>query len=148
MALDNFTWTDNLPYEYVRITKLFTGTYNEDLDYIVKYKTNKSEDYIEYGKYNTQKNNYIDFTKVELLDDEYITDYKVEFGTVMPGFEAVEKPFIFAKVLPTVKADDRWVNYTSLTGNYKEHKLEDKADWPTISYVKKLEIKKLPRTGF
>ena len=148
VPLDNFTWTDNLPYEYVRITKLFTGTYNEDLDYVVKYKTNKSEDYIEYGTYNTQKNNYIDFTSVELADDEYITDFKVEFGTVMPGFEAVEKPFIFAKVLPTVQPDDRWVNYTSLTGNYKEHELEDKAEWPTISYGKQLEIKKLPRTGF
>ena len=133
---------------YIRITKLFTGTYNEDLDYVVKYKTNKSEDYIEYGKYNTQKNNYIDFTKVELEEDEYITDYKVEFGTVMPGFEAVEKPFIFCKVLPTVKAEDKWVNYTKLTGNYKEHELEDKAEWPTISYSKKLEVKKLPRTGF
>ena len=148
VALDNFTWTDNLPYQYVRITKLFTGTYNEDLDYVVKYKTNKSEDYIEYGKYNTQKNNYIDFTKLELDEDEYITDYKVEFGTVMPGFEAVEKPFIFCKVLPTVKAEDKWINYTKLTGNYKEHELEDKAEWPTISYSKKLEIKKLPRTGF
>ena len=148
VPLDNFTWTDNLPYEYVRITKLFTGTYNEDLDYVVKYKTNKSEDYIEYGTYNTQKNNYIDFTSVELADDEYITDFKVEFGTVMPGFEAVEKPFIFAKVLPTVEPDDRWVNYTSLTGNYKEHELEDKAEWPTISYGKELEITKLPRTGF
>ena len=148
VALDNFTWTDNLPYQYIRITKLFTGTYNEDLDYVIKYKTNKSEDYIELGKYNTQKNNYIDFTKLEFAEDEYITDYKVEFGTVMAGFEAIEKPFIFAKVLPTVKADDRWVNYTSLTGNYKEHELEDKADWPTISYVKELKIKKLPRTGY
>ena len=148
VALDNFTWTDNLPYEYVRITKLFTGTYNEDLEYSVKYKTNKSEDYIEYGKYNTKKNNYIDFTKVELDEDEFITDYKIEFGTVMPGFEAIEKPFIFAKVLPTVKAEDKWVNHTSLTGNYKEHKLEDKAEWTTTSYTKKLEVKKLPRTGF
>lgn len=148
VALDNFTWSDDLPTDYIRITKLFTGTYNEDLDYSVKYKTNKSEDYIEYGKYNTQKNNYIDFTKVELEEDEYITDYKVEFGTVMPGFEAVEKPFIFCKVLPTVKAEDKWVNYTKLTGNYKEHELEDKAEWPTISYSKKLEVKKLPRTGF
>ena len=148
IALDNFTWTDNLPYNYVRITKLFTGTYNEDLDYVVKYKTNKSVDYKEYGTYNTQKNNYIDFTKVELSEDEFITDFKVEFGTVMPGFEAIEKPFIFAKVLPTVKPEDRWVNYTNLTGNYKEHELEDKAEWPTISYGKKLEIKKLPRTGY
>ena len=148
VALDNFTWTDNLPYEYVKITKLFTGTYNEDLDYVVKYKTNKIEDYIEFGKYNTQKNNYIDFTTVELTENEYITDFKVEFGTVMPGFEAVEKPFIFAKVLPTVQPEDRWINYTSLTGNYEEHELEDKAEWPTISYGKELEIKKLPRTGF
>lgn len=148
VALDNFTWTDNLPYEYVRITKLFTGTYNQDLDYVIKYKTNKTEDYIEFGTYNTQKNNYIDFAKVELDADEFITDFKVEFGTVMSGFEALEKPFIFAKVLPTVKPEDRWVNYTTLTGNYNEHELEDKAEWPTISYGKKLEIKKLPRTGF
>ena len=51
-------------------------------------------------------------------------------------------------VLPTVKADYRWINYTGLTGNYKEHKLEDKAEWPTISYAKKLETKRLPKTGF
>ena len=131
-----------------KIPKEFENLELQILEVLEKYKTNKSEDYIEYGTYNTQKNNYIDFTSVELSDDEYITDFKVEFGTVMPGFEAVEKPFIFAKVLPTVKPDDRWVNYTNLTGNYKEHELEDKAEWPTISYGKKLEIKKLPRTGF
>ena len=148
VSLDNFTWTDNLPYDYVRITKLFTGTYNEDLDYIVKYKTNKSEDYIEFGKYNTQKNNYIDFTSVSLEDDEFITDFKVEFGTVKAGFEAIEKPFIFAKVLPTAQPEDKWTNYTTLTGDYKEHHLEDKAEWKTTSYGKKLEITKLPRTGF
>jgi len=148
VALDNFTWTDNLPYEYIRITKLFTGTYNEDLEYAVKYKTNKSEGYIEFGKYSTQKNNYIDFTKVNLASDEYITDYKLEFGTVMPGFEAIEKPFIFAKVLSTVSADDKWTNYTNLTGNYKENKLEDKAEWTTISYAKELKLNKLPKTGY
>ena len=112
------------------------------------HKTNKTKDYKEYGKYNTQKNNYIDFTKIKLAEGEFITDYKIEFGTVKPGFEAVEKPFIFAKVLPTVKADDKWTNNTSLTGNYKDKELEDKAEWTTISYAKKLEIKKLPRTGF
>ena len=103
---------------------------------------------LELQNYNTQVNNYIDFTKVVLDEDEYITDYKIEFGTVMSGFEAVEKPFIFCKVLPTVKAEDRWTNYTSLTGNYKEHKIEDKAEWTTKSYAKKLTIKKLPKTGF
>ena len=73
------------------------------------------------------------------------------FEKILEDYKNVDlkyKPFIFAKVLPTVKPEDRWVNYTSLTGNYKEHELEDKAEWPTISYGKKLEIKKLPRTGF
>ena len=148
VSLDNFTWMDNLPYEFIRITKLFTGTYNENLDYIVKYKTNKTEDYIELGKFNTQKNNYIDFENVELAEGEYITDFKMEFGTVMPGFEAIEKPFIFSKVLSTVKFDDKWTNYTTLTGNYKENKLEDKAEWNTISYAKEFKINKLPKTGF
>ncbi|MDO5556268.1 MAG: prealbumin-like fold domain-containing protein, partial [Clostridia bacterium] len=146
--LDNFTWEDNLPYQYIKIVKLFTGTYNQDLDYIVKYKTNKSDNYIVYGKYNTKKNNYIDFTKIVLSEDEYITDYKIEFGTVMPNFEAIEKPFIFTKVLETVNENDKWTNYTKLTGNYLEHKLEDKAEWTTISYYKELKIKKLPKTGF
>lgn len=88
VSLDNFTWTDNLPYDYVRITKLFTGTYNEDFSYIVKYKTNKSEDYIEFEKYNTQKIIILIFTSVSLEDDRFITDFKVEFGTVKAGFEA------------------------------------------------------------
>lgn len=141
--IDNFTWTDNLPYKYVKITKLYTGVYNEDLNYTVKYKTNKTKDYIEFGKYNTTTNNYIDFTKVKLAKDEYITDFKLEFGTVKPGFEAVQKPILYTKVLPNVKANEKWENNTFLTGTYKHHNLEDKAKWPTTSY----EIK-LPRTGF
>jgi len=143
VAINDFTWTDFLPYQYVRMMKLYTGTYNENLDYIVKYKTNKSKKYMEYGKYNTQKNNCIDFTKVNLKKGEYITEYKVEFGTVMPGFEAIQKPYIFVKVLPTVKEKDRWINHTTLTGKYKDKKVEDKAEWPTTSYEEKL-----PRTGF
>ena len=143
VPLDNFTWIDNLPYEYVRLTKLYTGTYNEDLDYVVKYKTNKTKDYIVFGTYNSQENNEIDFTKLKLQKNEYITDFKIEFGTVMPGFEAVEKPYIYTKVLETVKQGDKWTNYTTLKGNYNENKTCDKANWTTIT-----PIKKLPRTGF
>ncbi len=144
VSLDNFTWVDNLPYKYVRLTKLYTGTYNEDLNYVVKYKTNKSKDYIEYGTYNTKENNYIDFTTLKLDENEYITDFKVEFGTVKAGFEALQKPIIYTKVLDTMSQNEKWINYTYLTGNYREHELEDKDEWPTTLY----QEKKLPRTGF
>ncbi len=160
VPLDDFTWKDVLPTEYIRATKLYTGTYNEDLNYEIYYKTNKSGNkYIQYkneksedGKFNTQKNNYIDFAKLN-SDEEYVTEWKVEFGTVKAGFKAVEKPFLFAKVNDTVKANDKWTNHTFLSGNYtsidgKNIPIGSKDDWTTTSYKYKLKIKKLPRTGF
>ena len=41
MPLKDFTWYDYLPTDYVTATKLVTGTYNQDLNYAVYYKTNK-----------------------------------------------------------------------------------------------------------
>ncbi len=160
VSLDNFTWTDVLPTEYIRATKLYTGTYNEDLKYEVYYKTNLSGDtFRQYknekekdGKFSTLTNNYIDLSKVN-TKEEYIIEWKIEFGTVRPGFSAEEKPFMFAKVLDTVKADDKWTNNTYLFGDYtsidgNKIPLGSKDDWTTTSYEKKLEIKRLPKTGF
>ncbi|MBR1985101.1 MAG: hypothetical protein IKA31_05095, partial [Clostridia bacterium] len=42
VPLSDFTWYDYLPTDYVRITKLITGTYNQDLNYSIYYKTNKN----------------------------------------------------------------------------------------------------------
>ena len=52
--LDNFTWIDYLPKENVKISKLATGTYTQDLNYNVYYKTNKSD-------YKLLKENLISF---------------------------------------------------------------------------------------
>lgn len=160
VSLDDFVWKDVLPTEYIKATKLYTGTYNEDLDYEIYYKTNKSgEKYIQYknektedGKYNTKKNNYIDFAKLN-SEEEYVTEWKLRFGTVKAGFEAEEKPFMFAKVNDTVKANDIWTNKTYLYGNYtsingKTIPLASNSDWQTTSYDFSLSIKKLPKTGF
>lgn len=156
--VDNFTWTDNLPYEYVTLTKLFTGTYNYDHDYTIWYKTTDSDEWVQYvnpntedGTYNTLKNNYVDFTTV----DGEVTDFKVEFGTVESDFASTEdeSPFIFCKVKDTVEGDDSWINYTSLTGDYTSDygtivELEDLAEWETTAYSYSLSVTKLPKTGF
>ena len=163
VSLDDFKWKDILPTDYIRITKLYTGTYNEDLNYEVYYKTNK-EDFKKYenpnskdGTFNTTKNNYIDFSKLN-SDDEYITEFELRFGTVKAGFEAVNKPFIFTKVNENVKDKDVWTNKTFLYGNYtsingKTIPLASSSDWQTTSYKFELTTKEdtnsvLPRTGF
>lgn len=155
VPLNNFTWEDNLPYKYSTLTKLFTGTYNEDLDYDVYYKLVDSSEWIKYGTYNTMKNNFVDFTKVNGV----VSDFKLCFGTVKAGFSAVDTPFIFTKVNSTVTKDDKWTNYTNLTGDYTSISgelvhLKDVAEWSVISYSYKLTITNgtlpdttLPRTG-
>ena len=158
--LDNFTWYDHLPYKYVKVTKLYTGTYNENLYYKVYYKLNTSDNYIQFGdKYNTLKNNCIDFETLGFDNiNTYITDFKIVFGTVKPGFSAIDTPFIFTKVDNDVTKEDEWINETKLTGDYTDQfgnktELSDEDNWKTISYSAKLNvtnkttITKLPRTG-
>ena len=163
VPLDDFIWRDVLPADYIKATRLYTGTYNEDLRYEVWYKTNK-QDYRRYdnpnsedGKYSTLTNNYVNLSKLN-SDDEYVTEYELRFGTVKAGFEAEEKPILFAKVDSDIKNDDKWTNRTYLYGNYtsidgKTISLASSSDWQTTSYKFELNTKDypyevLPRTGF
>ena len=96
---------------------------------------------------NTQVNNYIDFTNIKLDDDEFIIEFKVDFGTVDVGFASVETPQLFVKVKDIVKNEDVFINKTRIEGYNKTYLVWDTDDHPTKVYDKKLEIK-LPRTGY
>ena len=145
VKLDHFTWYDYLP-DYVRITKLITGTYNQDLNYSIYYKTNKNDYKLLKDNLNTQVNNYISFTDLQLEEDEYVTEFKVDFGTVGVGFESVEKPQLFVNVKSIVKNDDVFTNRTRIEGYNKTYLVWDEDDHTTKVYEKKIEVK-LPRTG-
>lgn len=148
VPLDNFTFIDNLPYEKVKLTKLFTGIYTDKVEFDVYYKTNLSEDWILIKEnLDSTVNNFIDFSGVELKDNEVITDFKMEFGTVPEYFKAKTTPFIFTKVNEDINADDIWTNYVNLSGTYLDVNVKDKSEWTTKTYKKELTIKKLPRTG-
>lgn len=144
--LDKFTWMDILPSEYVTATRLITGTYNQDLNYAIYYKTNKNDYRLLKDNLNTQANNYISFTDLQLEDDEYVTEFKVDFGTVGIGFESVEKPQLFVNVKSIVKNDDVFTNRTRIEGYNKTYLVWDEDDHTTKVYEKKIEVK-LPRTG-
>ena len=148
VPLSDFTWYDYLPTDYVRITRLITGTYNQDLNYDIYYKTNKSDYRLLKDNLNTQVNNYIDFSNLELEADEYVTEFKVDFGTVDVGFESVINPYIFVRVKDTVKNDDVFTNKTRIEGYNKTYMVWDEDEHTTEIYKKRIKVKKLPRTGF
>lgn len=147
VPLSDFTWTDSLPTDYVRITKLITGTYNQDLNYSIYYKTNKNDYKLLKDNLNTKVNNYIDFSNLELEADEYVTEFKADFGTVDVGFESVVNPYIFVRVNSDVKNDDIFTNKTRIEGYNKTYMVWDEDDHTTNVYEKEVPVKKLPRTG-
>ena len=136
-----------MPTDYVRITKLITGTYNQDLEYSIYYKTNKNDYKLLKDNLNTKINNYIDFSDLELEEDEYVTEFKADFGTVDVGFESEINPYIFVRVNGDVKEDDTFINKTRIKGYHRTYMVWDEDDHTTKVYEKKLEVKKLPRTG-
>ena len=145
-SLDHFVWTDILPTDYITATRLITGTYNQDLNYAIYYKTNKNGYKLLKDNLNTQVNNYISFTDIQLEKGEYVTEFKADFRTVDVGFESLETPQLFVNVKSTVKNDDVFTNKTRIEGYNKTYLVWDEDDHTTKVYEKKIEVK-LPRTG-
>ena len=141
VALENFIWEDEIPTDFIKVTKIKLGTYNQDNNYNLYYKTNFSDDYIlMFEDINTKSTDEIDFTK-ELSDNEYITNIKLDFGTVDVGFKSEDDTLIFAKVNSNIKSGDIFENRVYLSSNYKEYSLNDVSGWKTKVY------KVLPLTG-
>lgn len=140
--LDNFTMKDILPSKYIKVNKIKTGTYNQDVKYNLYYKTNISDEYVLLMEDLNSKENYeINFDE-ELAENEYLTEIKLEFGTVDIGFCSNENPHIFATIKNDVKSESSFINIADVSGNLDDYKVYDKSKWKTFCY------KLLPKTGF
>ncbi len=141
VPLDNFIWEDEIPVNYIKVDKVFLGKYNQENTYNVYYKTNFSNDYILLLEDTSTKiSEEIDFSK-ELSSNEYVTNIKLDFGTVDVGFKTENDAIIKAKVNSNVKRDDVFENKVLLTSNYKGFNISKPSSWKTIVY----EV--LPLTG-
>ena len=119
--LDSFKWIDYLPTDYIRLNEIITGTWNQDINYSITYKTNlNNESRLLADNLNYKENYKIDCTTIGLQAREYITEYCFEFGKVDIGFKEETAPYIYCKVLDTVKDKDVFVNHTETIGEYKE----------------------------
>lgn len=149
VELSNFTWYDFLPYEKAKVTKISTGTYNQDIYYSIFYKTNKKQSFMILEKdLSSKENHYIDLSRIYLENEEKITQIKVEFGNVAIGFSQNEKPCIYMQVNEGLEDGENMINETILEANYNEYKICDEDKKTTIIQHEKKQIKKLPRTGF
>ena len=147
--LDNFTWQDSLPTNALRIEKIYTGTWNQDLKYSIWYKTNMNDYKVFKEDLSTNTNYEVDFTKAELQEGEYITKYEFRFNRVDVGFAEVDSPILYCKMLEGLGNGFIFTNNTKVSGTYFEKYVEDVDDWHTITYYKDIIVlDKLPRTGF
>lgn len=144
VPLDNFTLTDDLPDE-VRLQKLQTGTYNEDLKYSIYYNTNKRENIKLQDNLSTKVNNEIDFTNLELAKDEYVTAFQLKFGTVKIGFSNVEKMTVTTKAIEGLQKDSVFKNNVNVEGTYIDVPTEDEDDVPTKVYENVLKVTKVSK---
>lgn len=144
VPLDNFTLTDDLPDE-IRLQKLQTGTYNEDLKYSIYYNTNKRENIKLQDNLSTKVNNEIDFTNLELAKDEYVTQFQLKFGTVKIGFSNVEEMTVTTKAIEGLEKDSVFENNVNVEGTYIDVPTEDEDDVPTKVYENVLKVTKVSK---
>ncbi len=146
--LENFKWYDFIPTDYIRLEKMTTGTWNQDLTYDVYYKTNKSDDYILFKEdLKTTENYDLDFTKIDFTEDEYIVETCFDFGKVETGFREDIKPTMQCISFDTLEDGQTFTNHTKTVGIYFGITAEANSDWSTIVHKEKEPEIILPRTG-
>lgn len=147
--LDNFKWIDYIPTDFIRLQSMTTGTWNQDLNYIVYYKTNKTDEYFVFKDgLNTKENNTLDFTMLNLADDEYIVEIMFDFGKVEKGFREDICPTMTCKSLDTLEDGETFTNHTKTVGIYYGVTAEADSKWTTIVHKPEENHETtLPRTG-
>ncbi len=148
VPISNFVFGDKLPRQ-VRLQKITTGTWNEELTYKIQYITNQNTNWQYIGEdYSTNENYTVDFTKLDLQEGEYVTEYRFIFGDVKEGFREEEKPTATVKVNEDLANNKIIVNDCYVNGKYVDTPLEDEDDAHTIVYTKEENKEvELPKTG-
>ena len=148
VPLENFYWHDELPGS-VRLTTIHTGTWSQPgLTYSVTYRTNRNSAYrtLASGLLSTQSYDLdCSASKLGLAADEFITDFRFEFGTVQPGFREQDKPMILVTVNQGLANGYRFANRTDAGGQYNGKWFSSSFTWVTEVYAPVLEY---PKTGY
>lgn len=149
VPLQSFYWRDALPGQ-VTLTRIVTGTYNQQLSYKIVYKTNLSGDTYRTlaDNLSTTKNYVLDAspTALGLAANEKVTEFMVVFGAVKAGFAQVETPYINGTVSKGLANGSSFVNVADIGGLYNGQWIMGVSRWVTSVYAKTSVT--LPQTGY
>ena len=149
-VLESFYIHDRIPTDATRATKITTGTFNERMYYKITYKTN-------YRDYMTLADNLLTSNDYEyslhpnvlgLQNGEYVTDVRLEFPKVSPGFKQIKSMQVFCQVLPTVPNGYNIMNRADVGGRYGNEWESAKTSWNTSVRATQIQTVKLPKTGY
>ena len=148
VALSNFYWHDELP-SAVRLVTISTGTWTQPgKTYSVTYKTNINSTYrtLASGLLTTQSYD-LDCTasRLGLLSNEYITDFRFEFGDVVAGFREASRPMILVNVQPGLASGYRFANRVDAGGMYSGKWFTSSFTWVTEVFGQQFQY---PTTGY
>ncbi|MEO0041301.1 MAG: hypothetical protein RL329_749 [Bacteroidota bacterium] len=102
VALSNFQLTDAIPLN-LKLTSLQTGIYNgATTSVMVKYTTNVSgATYLTWplGPYSSNTNSTLNSTDLGLAAGQYVTNVRLEYGTVPTGWSSTTSPKVIGTVI-------------------------------------------------
>jgi hypothetical protein len=146
ISLDEFYWHDALPTNAVRLETLVTGTWSERLTYRVVYRTNLKTDYrVWRNNLLTTVNHELEVAELRLAANEFVTSFRLEFGTVQPGFTERTAPYIMTRVLDNLPHGFRFTNKTDVGGKVGREFVYNTDKWDVTVFS--IPPGPLPRTG-
>ncbi len=146
--LDSFKWYDYLPTDYIKLETIETGTWNQDIEYDIYVKTNKSDDYILFKEDLDSKVNYKFDMEDKFVKDEYVTEFYFDFGKVEVGFKEETSPKLICIANDNLKNNDKFTNKTMTIGTYYDLIAKAEDTWTTVVHVPEKEHEPtLPKTG-
>ena len=120
VRLDNFNIHIKVPTDAARISTLNTGTFNSAVWYSISYKTNM-QDYRKLANnlLSTSRYSYdLSTQSLGLQAGEYVTDIRMEFGTVPAGFAQTSKTAYSLYVMSSVYNGYKMTCRAELSGQY------------------------------
>lgn len=133
--------------EKVNVVKMYTGTYNAELNFNVYYRTNKNNEYILLEEeLSSTVNNLIEFDKIKLEEDDEIAEIRIDFSTIPVGFESIDDMKIITKT-KNRSENEKIANYNIFEGEYQNLKISEDNE-STIQVYNAQKSEKLPKTGY
>ncbi|MCL2840320.1 MAG: prealbumin-like fold domain-containing protein [Defluviitaleaceae bacterium] len=147
ISLSDFYVRDILPAHVVRLDRVFTGTFNQQLRYSVMFRTNTNDQWrVAYDNLLSTTNNALVMSPaaLSLASGEFVTEIMFQFGTVRAGFRNVENPRLEGTVLDGLPDGYEFANRIDIGGRTGSEWVIGNSVWTTRIFR---PAGRHPRTG-